>query len=111
MNNAIIRALAALCLGAVLSPVSLMAQDSIQFKVPFDFTVGSKSFSAGTYTVRPDPARPVLAIRSGDGRSGMFVLTTGLHTNKTLPKCKLIFNRYGDSYFLSEVWTLHSGRQ
>ena len=64
MNTAIIRTLATLCLSAALGGINLMAQGPLEAKIPFDFTVGSTSFAAGDYTVRPGASQPVLMIRS-----------------------------------------------
>ena len=66
MNTAIIRTLATLCLSAALGGINLMAQGPLEAKIPFDFTVGSTSFAAGDYTVRPGASQPVLMIRSDD---------------------------------------------
>jgi len=52
MKNSIVRTLVTLGLSAFLSPVALLAQSSINATIPFDFTVGAKSFAAGDYSVR-----------------------------------------------------------
>ena len=107
MKTAIIRALGSVCLAAV----SLLAQDSLNVTIPFDFTVGAKSFSAGDYTVRP-AAPSVVTIRSVDGRSAAMAMTFGVESTKTPGKPKLVFHRYGDQYFLSQIWDTGSrGKQ
>jgi hypothetical protein len=76
--------------------------------VPFSFTVGSKTFPAGTYSVKrlnPQSDRTALAIKSADGRASKIVLTVPVQSAATQESAKLIFNRYGDQYFLSQVWT------
>lgn len=105
MNTSIRRILATLTLGAALGTVTLMAQNPMEVTVPFDFTVGSKSFAAGVYTVHNGVAPAVVAIRSADGRSSIMTLTNGVQARTAPGKGKLIFNRYGDSYFLSQIWT------
>ena len=81
----------------------------VKADIPFDFIVRGKTVPAGTYTVsqvslrRPD----VLVIQGLDGRSHGVV-----DTQLTLTKqgwnafpgeydAKLVFNRYGNQYFLS----------
>lgn len=110
MNISILRTLATLCLGAALGPVCLMAQDPMKVAIPFDFTVGSKAFAAGKYTVRRDTAPGVVAIQSADHRSTMVVITNAVETLKTPGAAKLVFKQYGDRYFLSEVWPAGSTR-
>jgi len=109
MNTPIIRTLAIVCLCAALTPVYLRAQGPMQVKIPFDFTVGSKSFAAGDYTVRPQAN--FVAIQSVDHASAIMTLTTGLEARTPLPQGKLVFHRYGDRYFLSQIWTRDSGRE
>jgi hypothetical protein len=108
MKASILRALATLGLSAALGPVSLMAQtNTILARIPFDFTVGSKSFAAGEYSVTEQAPR-VLAIRSADGRSAMVAMAHDFLPNAKPGEAKLTFNKYGDRYFLSQV--SHSGR-
>ena len=104
MNTAIVRTLATLCLIAALGSIGLMAQGPIQATIPFDFTIGKTSFTAGEYVVRPNMSQSVLAIQSVDGRSAAMTLTNAVQASKMSPKARLIFNRYGDRYFLSQVW-------
>ncbi|SRR6266852_8253262 len=104
MNIVVVRRLAMLCLVAALSSICLMAQGPIQVTVPFDFTIGSKSFPSGDYVVRSGMAHTVLAIQSVDGQSAAMTLTTPLYGRNESGGARLIFNRYGDRYFLSQVW-------
>ena len=105
MKTFIFRTFTTLCFGAVLGPISLMAQRPFTVTIPFDFTVGSKSFAAGEYTVRPEAARSVLAIRSAGNRSAIMALTQDVQATRPLSEAKLIFNCYADRYFLWQVWT------
>jgi hypothetical protein len=107
MKASILRALATLGLSAALGPVSLMAQTTIHARIPFDFTIGSKSFAAGEYRV-VEQFPKVLYIRSADGRSAMMALAHDVVPNAKPGEAKLTFNKYGNRYFLSQV--SHSGR-
>ena len=51
---------------------------------------------------------PVLLIRSTEGQPAMMVMTLATSANAPQAKSKLIFHRYGDQYFLSQVWTAGS---
>ena len=78
--------------------------------VPFDFIVGSQSLAAGEYTVASMNSQgEVLGIRSVGNKGSAMRLTTRM--SGTSEHAKLIFHRYGDRYFLAEVWNGESGRE
>ncbi|PYV39128.1 MAG: hypothetical protein DMG06_24045 [Acidobacteria bacterium] len=93
-----------LLLSLIWAAPSLYAQSSpMTFKIPFHFNVGKTSLPAGDYTVKPvSPA--ALLIRSEDCRSSAIVLTISAQTSQVREKGTLVFNQYGDHYFLSKVW-------
>ena len=101
---------AALLALILLIPVALQAQMSIKqplFRVdiPFTFVVGGVHLPAGHYHVY-HPGDPYLVvIEKDDGRSRAMAY---VHPSETSPRessTKLVFNKYGDQYFLSQVWT------
>jgi hypothetical protein len=74
-------------------------------KIPFNFTVCREELPAGKYTVfRASSSGLVLAIRNEDGRSMDLACTQDVKSPKVVTEGKLVFNRYDDQYFLSEVW-------
>jgi hypothetical protein len=102
MTTLKMRVLAILSLIAILVPVTAMAQESVKFAIPFDFTAGPKSFPAGVYNVRETSPR-VLQIQSRDGRRGTLILTNVSERSKYKALAVMTFERYGDRYFLSNV--------
>lgn len=95
---------------AILAASSASAQTSTQqtANIPFSFNVAGKTFPAGSYTVtrlNPQSDKAALAIRSADGQLSKIVITTPVHGAHAEETSKLIFNRYADQYFLSQVWT------
>jgi len=105
-------------LGLVLSMSSLMVMLAvvpalgdgrleIQVDIPFDFMVGGKTLPGGTYTfAQPTITRGVLLIRSLDGHESVLVLTQSVQESRTpSDETKFVFTRYGDQYFLAQVWT------
>jgi hypothetical protein len=77
-------------------------------QVPFSFAVGGKTFPAGEYSVKrlnPQSDKAALQIRSADGRLSKIVLTVPVQAGSAAESAKLIFNRYGDQYYLAQVWT------
>jgi hypothetical protein len=83
-----------------LLAVSVDAAD-IKCKVPFAFTVNQSTLPPGDYTISTTGGG-VLFLR-GDTR-GAVVLTNGLESWKE-SNPKMVFYRYGDRYFLRELWT------
>lgn len=96
----------------VLTTVSAHAQAGKQFTatIPFNFSVAGKTLPAGRYDVgrSTQTSAEGLMLRGADGRAGVFVLTRGIQTEEVQQESKLVFRRYGDQYFLGEVWI--SGR-
>ena len=72
--------------------------------VPFDFTVGKSTFNAGKYQVQTSMPG-VLRVTSTDGKSSAMLIISPKRQAKTEQETKLVFNRYGTQYFLSEVWS------
>lgn len=80
----------------------LFAQQSVQATVPFSFFVGnSQLMPSGTYRITPCSANAVVVRNCNEGVA-VFHLTQP--SDKDLKeKGKLVFHKYGDKYFLSEV--------
>ena len=76
----------------------------LRASIPFNFVVGSQALPAGEYSLKPISQVAVL-VQSEDSRSSAIVLTMAVQANKTQEIGKLVFNRYGDQYFLSQIWT------
>ncbi len=105
-----------ICFAIILAVAPLSAashaqniEDAVVVNVPFAFSDGSRNFAAGLYTIRVDDHK-ILAI-NGELGSG-YVMTwfeEDSHPSKTT---KVVFGKYGDQYFLHEIWiageTTHS---
>ena len=72
----------------------------MRVNVPFAFHNGSKHMPAGTYTVTIQSTHLILL--RGDSKSGF--VNANPEIGKPRTKGTLIFRRYGDQYFLTEVW-------
>jgi len=97
----------ALTLFFALAVTSVHAQRSerLVVDVPFAFTIGDTQFSAGEYSVtKANESSTVLMIRDGNGRNGiMFTTNPGNGKAGRTEQAKMVFNKYGDQYFLSSV--------
>ncbi len=71
--------------------------------VPFEFTVGDTTLPAGDYNVtRMMNSGETIALR---GAESAVRLTSLIIKAEPARRSKLVFHRYGDQYFLAEVWT------
>jgi hypothetical protein len=102
VKTSILSTLVMLSLSAVFGPVRLMAQAPIHVTIPFDFSVGSKSFAAGEYNVQ-QPLPGVVAIQSADGRARMATIVHRSEPSNKPGMATLTFHRYAERYFLSRV--------
>src|SRR6185295_6859377 len=76
--------------------------------IPFNFTVGEKSFPSGKYVIERNRnnSDTVWVIRNKDNDRSAIVVTRSARANDVVEETRLVFNRYDDLYFLSEFWTV-----
>ena len=81
---------------------------SLRAEIPFDFVLNNKEIRAGSYTLSKadcNTANPLVVLRDNTGR---FI---GIVNRSAVPidspnahePASMVFARYGDSYFLTEV--------
>jgi hypothetical protein len=71
--------------------------------VVFEFAAGDKLLPAGEYTVRLNSERGTVVLR-GEGQKPLMLLTARKESRSAPQRGKLVFQRYGTSFFLNEVW-------
>ena len=87
-------------LASVATCTGAIAQESqLKANIPFDFTVGNTWMPAGEYTIST-PMRLVLELRSSGHVASVVTLESNDASNSG---SKLVFDKYGDQYFLHEV--------
>src|SRR6185295_215394 len=108
MKKQILVASTILSLVVTLMVKSVSAQSSHFFRVivPFEFEINNKRFPAGEYLVRrvSSDSPQWLAITSVNARTRQTVLTHKIRNGTLQSESKLVFRRYGDQYFLSQIW-------
>jgi hypothetical protein len=82
---------------------SAQIDTSVEFTTSFPFTVGNARVPAGTYSIRQDEDNPQVLELSG-GRTAVLFETGNPRASQTPAKTEVVFNRYGDSYVLKDVW-------
>ncbi len=105
MKTHVSRFLATLSLGVALGAGPLLAQHgNISADIPFAFAAGAKWFPAGHYNLTANTTSGLVRISSADNRANLMIASYPTHADNAAGKCKLVFNKYGDRYFLSQVW-------
>ena len=95
---------------AVLAAASAHAQmpgTALRATIPFDFSVRGKILPAGEYQIRRIADEPDGLIISSinDKHEHAVFETEPVEARRIANRSEIIFHRYGDTYFLSEVLT------
>jgi hypothetical protein len=82
---------------------------TLVLNVPFQFTVGDRLLLPGSYRFEQlldsAPGLNIIAIRSADGGTYQAAVTTTTRADAVPRVSRLVFKRYGNTFFLSQVWT------
>jgi hypothetical protein len=91
-----------------LTAVTAHAQggNSLVVDVPFDFTVSGKSLPAGRYVVvrGTQGSADGLRLQGSDGKNAVYVLTKPIQSTANHEQGAVVFTRYGNQLFLTQVW-------
>ena len=106
MKNHALNIFAMLAVAALLATPLAFAQSTyLTAVIPFDFVVGDRTLPAGSYQVQCNlHGAPTVILRGVDVKAAHIVLTMATNSAKLPKEGKLIFNRYGNSNFLAQVW-------
>ena len=75
--------------------------------IGFEFAAGDKLLPAGDYTVQLNPERGTVVLRC-EGQKPLMLLTARKESRSAPVRGKLVFQRYGTSFFLNEMWSQDS---
>jgi hypothetical protein len=95
---------------ALLGSTGLYAQQKAVANIPFSFKVSDKTMPAGQYTIGQASTSHYGLVRVQNTANGDSALVLASASNASYKptdndKAKVIFHRYGDRYFFSEIWT------
>jgi hypothetical protein len=97
----------AFCLASLVAASHASAQNHIvKADIPFDFTAGGKLLPSGTYLITSDTDSPnVIQIQSPQQKVAVFSMAYAAYAapGDVSKPGKLVFNKYGDQYFLSKI--------
>ncbi len=114
MRNRILILASLVALAVMSSARVAQAQQRITVNIPFDFVAGNTALPAGEYSVNVlGQQKSFLRVENKQAAAALLISTNAIISNVPQSATKLVFNRYGDRYFLAQVWTegAQSGRQ
>lgn len=103
-----------LALLALAGAALLFAQANprLTASIPFDFEMANQKFAAGEYQVTDHSLHAYILVQNNEDSKSAMVLGNTIKVGGVEPKdTRLVFNKYGDRYFLSEVWHPAISRQ
>jgi len=87
------------------------AQEPLAVNIPFDFVAGNQVLPAGEYSVQASgPGKTLILIDRKDSAASAIINSNAVVANEIQSQSKLVFDRYGDRYFLSQVWAAGNSR-
>ena len=93
---------------AFMTAVATNAQSgrqTLRANVPFDFVVGGKTLAAGEYTVaKVNQDATGIQVSGSANHQNAIRLSIPVQAKASEQRAMLIFHRYGDQYFLAQVW-------
>ena len=123
MNKQIMKVLTKTSLLGVMLLVSVVTStkaQSLEYRIraniPFDFSIADTKLPAGEYSLTramPSSGDSILSVSDSTGRSRSISTALPVESWHTSGKARLVFHRYGDQYFLFQVWpgSATTGRQ
>jgi|WetSurMetagenome_2_1015567.scaffolds.fasta_scaffold550123_2 hypothetical protein len=111
MKKTILNILVLLISCLMASPARAGQDQILRANVPFDFIIGTTTFPAGAYSVAKDSPSGSLWVQSRTCNRAYILQTIPLAPPDFSGKPRLVFNRHGSAYFLSQVVSDKTGKQ
>jgi hypothetical protein len=102
-----------LCISLLAGSFALVpgaqAQNGVIANVPFEFSINNQRLAAGTYLFNftsgsLTPSNDTLLVRNASTGKRQFLKVFPERTDAILSDGRLLFQRYGSSYYLSQIW-------
>ena len=93
-------------IGSAALTTKAQSSFSVRANVPFEFIVGDKTLPAGKIVVRELSATNsgAMAISNLDAGQNAVRITHGVTNPRQADRAKLVFRKYGNRYYLAQVW-------
>ena len=97
----------AILFSVVTAGVCYAQQPVLAVNIPFAFQAGNQTLPAGEYRVETvlTGSGNLQRLRQVNGDASMIVSTMSVEPKKGKVDPELVFNRYGQKYFLAQIWT------
>ena len=100
---------------ALASAVSAQTpSDNVIADIPFEFNVGDKTMPAGKYLIAEVTSDgTALRVSNREQHQSVSRLTAAVRGSEPKEQSTLVFERYGERYYLSQIWVAgeREGRQ
>jgi hypothetical protein len=114
MKNQIYKLVAifSIFLGLAVAGVHAQTPTRVEVNIPFEFSAGKTILRPGVYTIKRMSGN-LVTLRNVDNKSSV-ILNAPVNLSSTDAEAteRLVFNKYGEQYFLAQIWlAVDSGRQ
>jgi hypothetical protein len=105
MKKAMLLTVGVSCLlaGMAVPATAQLGWAALKSDVPFAFVSGNRTLQAGQYFIEIGQARVRFLDASRHQVQGIFSNTQACNLKAEQPR--LVFHRYGETYFLSQIWS------
>lgn len=79
-------------------------QTPLSFEIPFDFQVGKTEMKAGKYELHKMGDKKFVLKNIESNESQFIISDAQVGNEKSVTVEKIVFNRYGETYFLREIY-------
>jgi hypothetical protein len=98
-----------LLLSLMVAAQVVKAQEPVVVNIPFEFVAGKLTLPSGEYRIEKlEQGSAVVLLHRMDQRGSALVMTLPARATEPPSNAKLVFNQYGNRYFLSEYWSAGS---
>ena len=95
----------ALALPLLMAAAASAQTIHMRVTVPFNFIADGTTLPAGQYDIQTlGTTGKLLSIRNLNSWAGILVLSNSSESSNPSSRTKLVFHRYGNRYFLAELW-------
>ncbi len=95
-----------LALFTALPAQAQLSGTAMRVTIPFDFNVRGKTLPSGKYVIRRIGAEPDrLMIYNNDNHEHVIFASEPVGGAKFAERGEVVFHKYGDTYFLFEIWS------
>ena len=114
MKNQIYRiaAILGIFLGLAVAGVQAQTPSRVEVNIPFEFSAGKTTLKPGVYTIKRMSGN-LVTLRNVESKASVILnAPVNLGSTNVEAKERLVFNKYGDRYFLAQIWlTVDTGRE